>query len=78
MPDKIYNIYIGKFENTSESKKTLKLLNSFGIKGYLFNLGDYYSLKVYTCYNENSANYALDVYKSKGLDAFIEVKDIGR
>lgn len=76
MVNKIYNVYVGHYNSASECKKDLKKLNSLNFKGYVFCLGDFYSLKVYTCYHEEQAKYAENIFKKHNLDVFIDSKDI--
>lgn len=76
MIDKIYTVYVGHYKTTSDSKNDLKRINELGYKAYLFNIGECFSLKVYTCYNAEQALYAENIFKKRNFDAFTEIKDI--
>lgn len=76
MIENIYTIYVGHYGWTNESKSDNKKLNNLGFNGYLFNIGEYYSLKVHVCYKENEANKIVELLKEHGLDAFLQVKKL--
>lgn len=76
MPTHIYTVYIGHYKLPSEFKKDLRRMNDLGFNGYLFNLGDFYSIKAFTSYKEEQAKYAEGVLKKHNFDVFLEVKEI--
>lgn len=65
------SVYVGKYENTSISKKDLKKLNELGLKGYLYSLGDYYSIKVASFPDNERALKLKEVLEKKGFISFI-------
>jgi len=44
----MYCVYVGHYSSPAISKDDVVKLNRFGLKGYVFSRGDYYSLKVYS------------------------------
>lgn len=67
----VYSTCVGHFKEASESKKALKKLNELGLKGFLFSMNDFYTLKTYTGPNENIANNLMKTLKIKGFDTFV-------
>lgn len=64
------SVYVGKYESPAISKKDVKKLNELGLKGYVFSLGDFYSLKVASYPNLDSALKLEEQLKIRGFDAF--------
>lgn len=67
-----YSIYVGRCENQKDLKPIQKKLNTLGLRGYVFSLGDCYSLKVAGYPDKVKAESFCVLLKSKGFDAFIQ------
>ena len=67
----VYSVCVGHFKETSEANKELKKLNAAGYKGFLFNIGDCYTLKAVMSPFLEKAEIACKQLKNKGFDAFI-------
>lgn len=68
---RIYSTCVGHFKEPSESTKVLRKLNSTGYKGFLFSMGDYYTLKVMTTPDPSKAANLQMLLTEKGFDSFV-------
>lgn len=64
------SVYVGKFDTPSASRKDVKKLNDLGLRGYIFSLGDYYSVKVASYPNLDQALKLEEQLKLRGFQAF--------
>lgn len=68
----MFSVYVGKYDSPKVQKSDLKKLNELGLVGYMFSLGEYYSLKVGTFPHEMNALQLLKALRERGFEAFIE------
>lgn len=68
---KFYNVYVGKYNSVSISKKDIKKLNDLGLRGYLFSMGEYYSIKVSGFIHQIQAENLRKILEQKGFEAYI-------
>ena len=68
----IYSVCVGKFKETSEANKELKKINAAGYKGFLFSMGDFYTLKVVMTPFLEKAEEANRVLLKKGFASYIK------
>lgn len=66
-----YSVYVGKYDSPNVSKKDVKKLNELGMRGYLFSMGDHFSIKVATYPNQMVAENLVGILKQKGFEAYI-------
>ena len=69
---KMYSVYVGQYEKSSDSKNDLKKLNSLGYKGYLFSMNKFYTLKVFTSPRKEMADAILGIMVKNGFSAFLQ------
>lgn len=68
---RIYNTCVGHFKEPSKATKVLKKLNKLGYKGFLFSMGDFYTLKVKMTPDPGKAATEQMLLSEKGFDAFV-------
>lgn len=67
---KFTSVYVGKYASPAISKKDIKKLNELGLRGYIFGMGDYYSIKVASYPNLDAALKLEEQLKLRGFEAF--------
>lgn len=66
-----YSVYINKCENQKDLKPIQKKLNEYGFRGYVFNVGDGYALRVAAYPNQEQAETMRKYLAQRGFVAFI-------
>jgi len=69
---KIYSVYVGQYEKSSDSKDDLKKLNNLGYKGYLFSMNNFYTLKVFSSVRKEMAAAIYKLMIKNGFSSFIQ------
>ena len=72
----MYHVYVGHYESPAISKSDVTKLSRYGITGYVFSRGDYYSLKVFSSPNKDKVNEVKILLEQKGFVVEIETIDI--
>ena len=63
----IYNVYVGQYQDMSSCKTMQSQLNQKGFKGIPYNLGIYFSLRVFST---TDYKYALEVCQNLKRNKF--------
>ena len=72
----MYCIYVGHYSSPAISKDDVVKLNRFGLKGYVFSRGDYYSLKVFSSPSLDKATEVRKLLDQKGFVTELETIDL--
>jgi len=72
----MYCVYVGHYSSPAISKDDVVKLNRFGLKGYVFSRGDYYSLKVYSSPSLDKATEVRKLLIQQGFVTELETIDL--